>query len=184
MNRLDDGGPSARPERGASPVVGVVLVVGVVAVLAAVVGVNGLGLVSELRDPAPHAHFDFEWQPTTRTLTIAHDGGEAFTPANTGRLEVVVHDGDGTGSNDFDVAQRDWLNGSTPAERVAVGDTFTITGESGGGDLDVERDGTDVSNPGSETHEPEPEDDVELIWYGPDGEGVLLVEYTIPGSEV
>lgn len=177
-DRVDERGPAVRRERGASPVVGVV------AVLAAVVGVNGLGLVSELRDPAPNARFDFEWQPTAQTLTIAHDGGEVFSPDNTGRLEVVVHDGDGTGGNDFDVARGDWLTGSTPAETVAVGDTVTITGESDGGDLDVERDGTDVSNPGSETHEPEPEDDVELVWYGPDGEGVELVEYAIPGSEV
>ena len=171
-------------DRGASPVIGVVLVVGVVAVLAAIVGVNSLGLVSQLQDPTPQARFDFEWQPTTQTLTIVHDGGEPITPSNTGRLEVVVHDEDGTGSNDYDVARADWLNRSMDGATIAVGDSFTVTGESGGGDLDVERDGTDVSNPGSETHEPEPEDHVELFWYGPGGDGVQLIEYRIPGSEV
>lgn len=61
---------------------------------------------------------------------------------------------------------------------LTTGSVFRITGESGDGDLDVEQAGTNVQNPGSETHEPEIDDEVTVIWYGPEN-SQILAEYTI-----
>jgi len=65
---------------------------------------------------------------------------------------------------------------------VRAGDTFVITGERGGGDIDVERDGTDVDDD-SETHEPEIDDSVQIIWYGTDGTSFVVAEYVIKSGE-
>jgi flagellin-like protein len=169
--------------RAVSPVIGNVLIVAVVVILATVVSVFALGLVDDLDNTAPTASFEFDWEKSTRTLTIAHEGGDEFTAGNTDRLEVFIRDDDDTGGNDFLVARGDWAtqSGGFP---VNAGDTFTITGESGGGDLDVEQAGTNVANPASETHEPEVDDTVRILWYGPEGqESFVIAEYVIKTGE-
>lgn len=156
---------------------GTIVVVAVVIVLAGVVGVTSYGFVQELRHPAPNVAFEFEWDQPSRTLTITHDGGVALTAANTDRLAVVVRDG-GPPGPPYGVARRDWTNrsGGPPVE---VGDAFTVTGDSGGGDLDVERRGSAVANPGAGVHQPAQGDVVEVYWYGPEGRRVRLVAHVI-----
>lgn len=157
---------------------GTILVVAVVIVLAGVVGVTSYGFVQELNHPAPNVAFAFEWDQPSRTLTITHDGGAALTAANTDRLAVVVRDGGPPGPS-YGVARADWTNQSVAGAPVDVGDGFTVTGESRGGDLDVERRGSAVGTPGGGIHQPAQGDVVEVYWYGPDGRRVRLVEHVI-----
>jgi flagellin-like protein len=168
--------------RAVSPVISTILMVAVVVIVGSIVGVFALGIAENVDNPAPQASFEFNWENTSRTLTIVHAGGDQFREANTDRLEVVIRDDDDTGQNDFLVARGDWASaaGGFP---VLAGDEFTITGEGGGGDLDVEDAGTNVENTGSEIHEPEIDDTVRVVWYGPDGRSFVVAEYTIPAGE-
>lgn len=168
--------------RAVSSVISTILLVGVVVILGSIVGVFALGIAEDVDNPAPQAGFEFDWENSSRTLTIVHAGGDQFREGNTERLEVVIRDDDETGQNDFLVARGDWAN-SSGGFPVSSGDEFTITGEGGGGDLDVEVAGTNVANPGSEIHEPEIDDTVSVIWYGPDGQTFVVAEYTIPAGE-
>jgi FlaG/FlaF family flagellin (archaellin) len=169
-------------ERAVTPAVGTVLLVAVLVVVGAVVGAYTVGIAAEVDDGAPNAAFDVEWDQGTRTLTITYAGGDAIDEANTDRLVVSIRDDDDTGSNDYLLAETDWANRSNGAFPVDGGDEFVITGENGGGDLDVERRGTNVANPASETHEPEVDDVVRVTWYDGD-ESFVLVEYVIPRGE-
>jgi flagellin-like protein len=171
-------------DRGATPVVATVLMVAVVIVVGAVIGGYVLDLSDEVDANPPEVSFTYEWENATRTLTVAHSAGDRLDADNTERLTVVIRDEDETGMNDYDVAGTDWANASNGGVPVTAGDTFTVTGESGGGDLDVERAGTDVANPGSEIHEPEVSDRVQRRWHSADGsESLVIGRYTIPAGE-
>ncbi|RLM42344.1 type IV pilin [Haloarcula sp. Atlit-47R] len=168
--------------RGVSSVIATILLVGVVVILGSVLSIFTLGIAEDLDAPAPQASFDFDWEKSTRTLTIRHEAGDVFDQSNTERLEVVIRDEDETGQNDFLIARGDWANQSDGRLSVRAGDTFVITGERGGGDIDVERDGADVDDD-SETHEPEIDDPVQIIWYGTDGTSFVVSEYVIKSGE-
>ena len=165
--------------RAVSPLMGNVLLIAMVLIIASGIGVFALGYAGNLGNSSPQADIAFEWDKSTQTLIMSHDGGSKFTESNTNRLEVVIHDDDGTGGNNFLVARSDWASQSAGGFPVTSGDTFRITGESGGGDLDVEQAGTDVSNPVSRTHEPEIGDTVEIIWHGQDDQSAVVAEYVI-----
>jgi flagellin-like protein len=169
--------------RGASSAVGTVLMVAVALVLAAAVGAFAFDLGESAEEPGPQAAFQYDWEKSSRTLEITIAAGDDFTAANTDRLEVVIYDEDETGGNDYDVARGDWANANAGGFPVTAGDTFVVTGESGGGDLDVEQAGTDVSNPGSETHEPEIDDVVQIVWHGPGDQTYVVAEYVITSGE-
>lgn len=68
---------------------------------------------------------------------------------------------------------------------VASGDSFVITGENDtSGDLNVEDAGSNVDDPAVETHEPEVDDPVRIVWTSMDGErSVIVSEYVIPAGE-
>jgi FlaG/FlaF family flagellin (archaellin) len=169
-------------QRAVTPVVGTVLLVAVLVVVGAVVGAYTLDLAGAVDDGAPNAAFDVEWDQGTRTLTLTYAGGDAIDEANTDRLVVSIRDDDDTGSNDYLLAEGDWATPSNGGFPVTGGDEFIITGESGGGDLDVEQAGTNVANPGSEIHEPEVDDVVRVTWYE-GSESFILLEYVIPRGE-
>jgi flagellin-like protein len=171
-------------ERGAAPVVGTILLVAVVVVVAATVGAYGFGIADDLSDPAPQVGFTAEWDQQTRTLTLVHEAGDTIRPSNTERVEVVIRDEDETGRNDYLVARGNWTGGSAGDVEISSGDRFVITGESGGGDIDVERDGTN-SEPSApnQIHEPEVGDEVTIYWYGTEDRSLILFEYTITVGE-
>jgi FlaG/FlaF family flagellin (archaellin) len=176
--------PDPDRDRGVTPAVAVVLLVAIAVLLAAVTGGYVTDLAREADDPAPRAAFVYEWENASRTLTITHQSGTAFTDANTGRLTVRIEDEDETGRNDFDVAERDWANDSLSTYPIESGDRFVITGEQGGGDLDVELAGTNSENFGGEIHEPEINDVVTVTWTGPDGEeSYVIYRMTVPRGE-
>jgi flagellin-like protein len=171
-------------ERGATPVVGTILMVAVVVVVAATVGVYGFSFLDDLSEPAPQVDITAEWDEPTRTLTLVHEAGDTIRPSNTERVEVVIEDEDETGRNDYDVARGSWTGGSAGDVEISSGDQFVITGELGGGDIDVERDGTNSNSAGfDEVHEPEVGDTVTVYWYGPEGRSLILFEYTITVGE-
>jgi hypothetical protein len=97
-------------------------------------------------------------------------------------LHVVITDEDETGQNDYLRASDDWANASNGAFPVSSGDTFVITGEQGGGDLDVEVAGTNSEDFDDEIHEPEVGDVVKVYWYG-DDQSFVVAKYTIPAGE-
>lgn len=169
--------------RAVSPVIGVLLIVSIVVILSSVIGVYTLGLTDDLGNPAPSVSFDYEWEESSRTLTITHRAGDAVRETNTDRLEVYIHDDDETGQNDFHEARADWANESANTFPVTAGDQFVITGESGSWDLDVEQIGSNVANPGSEIHEPEVDDTVRIVWHGPGNRTHVLDEYVITSGE-
>ena len=170
--------------RAVSPVIGVVVVVAVTVILASTVGAFVFGYTDVVGDTAPQADFTFDWEENTRTLTIEHAAGDSFTDGNTERLHVLIEDEDETGKNDYFRASEDWANASNGAFPVSAGDTFVITGEMGGGDLDVEASGTNVGDPPGvdQVYEPEVGDVVEVYWYGED-QSYVVAEYTIPAGE-
>jgi flagellin-like protein len=169
--------------RGASPVVGTLLMVAVVVVLAAVVGAYTFDAAEEVQNPPPQVAFSTDWEESSRTLTIRHEAGDAFEASNTVRLTVEIRDADETGPNDYLVAETDWVNRSNGRFPVEPTDEFVVTGEDGSGDLDVERQGTNVENTASETHEPEVNDDVRIVWHGTEGRSFVLWEYEITSGE-
>jgi hypothetical protein len=86
-----------------------------------VVGAYVFDIAEEADQPAPQAAFTYDWDKDSRTLNITHASGEAFTRATTGRLVVEIRDDDETGSNDFLVANRSWVDddpAATPASRT------------------------------------------------------------------
>jgi flagellin-like protein len=168
--------------RGVSSVIAVVMMVAIAVIVASVASAFVLGYTDLIRDPAPQASFTFDWEESTRTLTIEHAAGDAFTAKNTERLEVVITDEDETGQNDYLEARGDWASRAGGGFDITADDQFVITGEAGGGDLDVELVGTDVSD-ASQTHEPEIGDEVRVVWYGPDGRSFDVARYTIPAGE-
>lgn len=95
---------------------------------------------------------------------------------------MYIHDDDEAGQTDFHEARVDWVNESVDTIPVTAGDRFVITCESGG-DLDVEQVGTNVVNPGSEIYEPEADDTVRIVWYGPGNRTHILDEYVITSGE-
>lgn len=169
-------------DRAVSPVIGVVLVVAVTVILASTVGAFAFGYTDITGGTAPQADFTFDWDQNERTLTIEHAAGDGFTAENTDRLHVVIVDEDDTGQNDYLRASEDWATPSNGRFPVSAGDTFVITGEKGGGDLDVEQSGTNVDDADDQTHEPEIGDVVEVYWYG-DDQSFVVAEYTIPAGE-
>jgi FlaG/FlaF family flagellin (archaellin) len=176
--------------RGVTPVIATVFLVAIVVVIGGVVGVYVFDIAEETDSPAPQAAFTYDWDKDTRTLTISHASGDPIDDATTRRLVVEIRDDDDTGQNDYLVANRSWVDddtsGTGPVQSYPVtsGDEFVITGESGGGDLDVEDSGSNVANPSSETHEPEIDDEVAIYWTSEDGEQSYVVSrYTIPAGE-
>jgi flagellin-like protein len=169
--------------RATTPVIGTILMIAVVVILAAAITPYVLDLSETAETQPPQVGFDFDWDNSSRTLTIAHSSGDVLDEGNSERLEVVIWDEDETGINDFDVARGDWAARSNGNFPVTSGETFVITGESGGGDLDVEQAGTNVEDPVNETHEPEVRDVVRLIWYSPEGESSVIARYEIPAGE-
>lgn len=77
-----------RTDRGASPVVAVVLLVGVTVVGAAAVGSLVFGQAAAVADPAPHAALSLS--ATGDRIALVHEGGEALD-ATTLRLRVTVN---------------------------------------------------------------------------------------------
>jgi flagellin-like protein len=169
-------------DRAVSPVIGVVIVVAVTVILASTVGAFVFGYTDIVSDTAPQADFTFDWDQNPRTLTIEHAAGDEYTARNTDRLHVVITDEDETGQNDYLRASDDWANASNGAFPVSSGDTFVITGEQGGGDLDVEVAGTNSEDFDDEIHEPEVGDVVKVYWYG-DDQSFVVAKYTIPAGE-
>jgi FlaG/FlaF family flagellin (archaellin) len=171
-------------DRGVTPVVAVALLVGIVVLIAAVTGGDVDGLANEVDDPAPQAAFSYAWDNGSRTLTIAHVSGAPYVDGNTGRLTVRIEDDD-TGGNDYPVAERDCVGdgASDDPYPLQAGDEFVITGERRGGDIDVERDGTDVAND-AQPHLPEIDDEVTISLTSDDGaESYVVSRFTIPRGE-
>jgi flagellin-like protein len=184
--------PFGRPhdDRAVTPVVATVLLVAVVVLVGGVVGVYVFDIAAEAEQPPPQVAFTYDWDKDTRTLNITHASGDAFTDGNTGRLLVEIRDDDETGSNDFLVANRSWVDDDTAASPVQSfpvesGDSFVITGENDtSGDLNVEAAGSNVDNPTGEIHEPEVDDRVLVVWTADDGDQSAVVgEYVIPAGE-
>jgi len=73
-------------ERGASPVVGVILMVAITVILASVVGTYALGSGEQVPGETPQASFSFDYDERTN-LTITHNGGEDL---DSGTIEVTV----------------------------------------------------------------------------------------------
>jgi FlaG/FlaF family flagellin (archaellin) len=174
----------SRDGRGVTSVVALALLVGIVVIVAATTGGYLFELSSEVDDPAPQVAFSYHWDKPSRTLTITHESGTTIDDANTGRLVVRIEDEDETGGNDFDVAEKPWVaddGTGVYSYPIKSGDSFVITGESRGGDIDVEQDGTDSENFASETHLPEIEDVVTITWHSNDGEQThVLSRFVIP----
>ena len=61
--------------RGASPVIGVILMVAITVILAAVIGTFVLGSDEQIQGDTPQASFSFDYDGQTN-VTITHDGGE------------------------------------------------------------------------------------------------------------
>lgn len=43
--------------------------------------------------------------------------------------------------------------------------------------------GTDVDDPASQVHEPEVDDTVRVVWYGPGGRSAVVAEYVVRAGE-
>jgi len=83
---------------GVSSVIATVILVGVVVIRGTVISIFALGIAEDLDAPAPQASFDFDWEKSTRTLTIRHAAGDVVDQSTTERLEVVIRDEDETDS--------------------------------------------------------------------------------------
>lgn len=68
-------------EDAVSPVIGVVLMVAITVILAAVVGTFVLGLGSGT-DVTPQASFDFDYDSSTTSVAITHQGGDTLKTAD------------------------------------------------------------------------------------------------------
>lgn len=64
-----------RDEEGVSEVIGVILMVAITVILAAVLASMVLGIGGESQT-TPTASFEFDYDQSSRTLTITHDSGE------------------------------------------------------------------------------------------------------------
>jgi flagellin-like protein len=84
---------SRRPNRGVSPVIGVIMMILVTVLLGATIGTFATGLGSELSEKRPQATFDVEFRDAppggNDTLAFVHDGGDSIAGY---RLEFVVTD--------------------------------------------------------------------------------------------
>ena len=130
--------------RGASPVIGVILMVAITVILAAVIGTFVLGSGDRVPGDTPQASFSFDYDGQTN-VTITHNSGEDLDPET---IEVLV---DG-------------------AEAYPEPNTTTtnITNASGWEDPISSGDGLELYNESGETIA-EGGDTVRIIWNNPSG---------------
>ncbi len=112
-------GDAYRDEAGAVPVVGVVLLIAITIVVAAVLAPVVIQLGSDTAEggTAPQARFAFDYDASSNTLTVTHDGGETVDRS---RVEFG-DDGDGTNV----------VSGFPDAE-ITVGDEAVVGGVEAG----------------------------------------------------
>jgi len=135
------------PERGVSPVIGVVLLVAVTVILAAVIGVMALGFSGELAGPAGYASVSADYVPSgegnggVAYVNITHESGDVLDGT-----EVYIVDSSGNRVLWTDV----WFGGDTiaPGEFVHIdgkgsdcalnaiteGETYRVVHEQNGSD--------------------------------------------------
>lgn len=104
-----------------SPVIGVILMVAVTVVLAAVIGAFVFGIGDSLGSPAPNTQVAFDYNASSSTVQVTHDGGDTITGDNTGALSVGG-----------DVSDANWQVGDE-AGNAATGST-QISSEVSSGD--------------------------------------------------
>lgn len=87
-----------RDDRAVSPVIGVILMVAITVILAAVIGAFVFGLGDQIQETTPNAQVSITGANAGDTsVTIAHNGGDRFTQANTNELRLTIN-GSGHGS--------------------------------------------------------------------------------------
>lgn len=115
MRRLSPG------NRGASPVIGVILMVAVTVILVAVIGTFVLDIGGD-QTTVPNAKFSFDYN-SSGNLTIAHEGGKTIDEKNSLKLTIEYTNATGTVTERWPVP-------------VTSGDTFTLNS--------VPKEGTEV----------------------------------------
>jgi len=101
-----------------SPVIGVILMVAITVILAAVIAAFVLGL-GDTSNPGPQVSFDYDYDESAETLTIAVSSGDTF---NAGRISFE-------GAQLGNIAGTTWddVGGAgDPASVVSAGDRVTI----------------------------------------------------------
>lgn len=142
MTSTDSPDPPYTPDRGVSPVIGVILMVAVTVVLAAVVGTFVLDLGQTAGRGAPSASLRVTADAATDNVTITHTGGDGLADGRT-RL-TVTNETDGTdltfeagATNElFSVGDQVVVNttvpGGGPATIGSSGDAFSARAVEGG----------------------------------------------------
>lgn len=102
----------------ASPVVGVLLMVTVTVVCSTVVGTLALGLSGQAQGSTPDVDVGFVYDEGAETLTVVHEGGEAFPESQ------VAFAGDVAGGTEMCV-EGQW---TAEGKRVTPGDTCEVLG--------------------------------------------------------
>ena len=112
-------------DRGASPVIGVILMVAITVILAAVVGTFALGSGDQVPGETPQASFGFDYDGQTN-VTITHSGGDDLDNET---IEVQI---DGAEAYpDPDVASTNVTNASGWATPIGSGDALELYNQSG-----------------------------------------------------
>lgn len=118
MGKLSGG--LSRDERGASPVIGIVLIVALTIVLAAIIGQSVFGFdLLQSPDAAPAVSFGTDYDEASQNLTIVHESG---TRLENGSVTFVVSGGSGPGAGDYDAA-----NSTIPAT-IESGNDVVLAG--------------------------------------------------------
>ena len=78
-----------REERGASPVIGVILMVAIAVILAAAVGGYVLNEGDQIPDDVPQASFSYDYD-NTKNVTITHTSGDSI---DNGTIEIQIDGG-------------------------------------------------------------------------------------------
>jgi len=112
-------------DRGASPVVGVILMVAITVILASLVGTYALGSGEQIPGESPQASFSFDYDDRTN-LTISHDGGEDLDNET---IEVRVDSADAY--PEPDTAATNITNASGWEGSISSGDSLELYNDTG-----------------------------------------------------
>lgn len=155
------------PERGLTPVVGIVLLVAITMLLAATVAAFTLGLDEVARSdriPTVAIGYEYDARDTGDELRIVHKSGKAV---DVDAVDIVVTGARCVGGTDDPNGRFDLLNFGASGTLVA-GESFEIGGS---GPVECTSGGTFHLRPGT----------VRVIWIGQGGTSALLSEWDGPG---
>lgn len=121
MTIFDPDEPASRPDRGVSPVIGVILMVAITVILAAVLGAFVLDLGQIEANSSPSASLTVDTTPSAHHVNVSHVGGDGLHAERT--RVVITNESDGvsttygvgSGADVFSVGEEVGFNTSTPS---------------------------------------------------------------------